>query len=66
LTPKAVYTVTILAGAQESKAADRFVAFLLGPNGRALLEEHGLTTKLQLSGDQTAVPESIRTLLDEK
>ena len=67
LTPTAVYTVTILTDAKEAKVADRFVAFLLGPNGRALLREHGLTTtKLQLSGAQTAVPESIRALLHEK
>jgi molybdate/tungstate transport system substrate-binding protein len=67
LTPKAVYTVTILPDAQEPKGADRFVVFLLGPSGRALLEKHGLTAiKLQLSGAPTAVPESIRALLNEK
>jgi molybdate/tungstate transport system substrate-binding protein len=67
LTPKAVYTVTILPDAKEPKGVDRFVAFLVGANGRALLKEHGLTTtKLQLSGAQTAVPESIRALLHEK
>ena len=41
LTPKAVYTVTILPDAQEPRGADRFVVFLLGPSGRALLEKMG-------------------------
>ena len=43
IAPKAVYTVTMLRDAPNADGADKFVAFLLGPGGRDLLKEHGLT-----------------------
>lgn len=65
ITPKAVYTVTILRDAPNPAGADRFVMFLLGTEGRNLLKEHALTLqKLDLSGDAKAVPQDIRSLLD--
>ncbi len=65
ITPKAVYTVAILRDAPHPAAADRFVAFLLGPAGRRLMREHGLTLqKPVLTGAADAVPRDLRSLLD--
>ncbi|MGB6535032.1 MAG: extracellular solute-binding protein [Xanthobacteraceae bacterium] len=64
IAPKAVYTVTILQGAPNAAGADQFVAFLLGTDGLALLKEHGLTLqKMAVSGDGSAVPRDIKSLL---
>jgi molybdate/tungstate transport system substrate-binding protein len=64
ITPKATYTVTILAKAQNAPGASRFVAFLLGPEGRALLEKNGLAvTPLTLTGEASAAPAPIRALI---
>ena len=38
IAPKAVYTVTILRDAPNADGADKFVAFLLGPDGQSLHE----------------------------
>jgi molybdate transport system substrate-binding protein len=66
ITPKAVYTVTILHGAPNPAGADRFVAFLLGNEGQKLLKQHGLAPqKLELSGSAAAVPHDIRALIDK-
>ncbi len=66
IAPKAVYTVTILRDAPHPAAADRFVAFLLGPGGRRLLKEHGLALqKPALTGAARAVPRDLRSLLDQ-
>jgi molybdate/tungstate transport system substrate-binding protein len=64
ITPKAVYTVTILQGAANATGADQFVAFLLGSDGQTLLKEHGLTLqKMETSGDASAVPQDIKSLV---
>ena len=61
IAPKAVYTVTMLRDAPNADGADKFVAFLLGPGGRDLLKEHGLTLqKMAVSGDAGAVPQDIK------
>jgi molybdate/tungstate transport system substrate-binding protein len=66
IAPKAVYTVTILRDAPDSTGAKRFVAFLLGSDGRKLLKEHGLTLqKLAVAGDANAVPQEIKVIVDK-
>ena len=75
ITPKAVFTVTILHRAANPEGADKFVAYLLGSdkfvayllgsNERNLLKEHGLTLqKMQVSGDASAVPQDTRAIVD--
>jgi molybdate/tungstate transport system substrate-binding protein len=65
ITPKAVFTVTILHRAPNPEGADKFVAYLLGSDGRGLLKEHGLTLqKMDISGDASAVPQDIRAIVD--
>jgi molybdate/tungstate transport system substrate-binding protein len=64
ITPKAVYTVTILHGAPNAAGADQFVAYLLGSDGQNLLKEHGLTLqKMAISGDASAVPQDIKAIV---
>ena len=64
ITPKAVYTVTILHGAPDPTGAERFVAFLLGTQGRGLMKEHGLAVDPPtLAGAASAVPAGIRKLV---
>ncbi len=64
ITPKALYTVAIVRDAPEPRAAQAFVAFLLGPEGRALMKEHGLALRtLEVTGDTATLPSRIRTLL---
>jgi molybdate/tungstate transport system substrate-binding protein len=66
IAPKAVYTVTTLRDASNADGADKFVAFLLGPGGRDLLKQHGLTLqKMDVSGDATAVPQDIKVIVDK-
>jgi len=66
IAPKAVYTVTMLRDAPNADGADKFVAFLLGPGGRDLLKEHGLTLqKMTVSGDAGAVPQDIKAIVDK-
>ena len=66
IAPKAVYTVTTLRDAPNAAGADQFVAFLLGPGGRDLLKEHGLTLqKMDVSGDATAVPQDIKAIVEK-
>lgn len=66
ITPKAIYTVTILRGAPNPDGADKFVAFLLGRNGQSLMKEHGLgLQKPTLTGDVAGVPNDIQVLLKQ-
>ena len=66
ITPKAVYTVTILRNAPNPAGAERFVAFLLGGDGRELLKQHGLTLqKPAVAGDANAVPQDIKAIVDK-
>lgn len=65
ITPKAIYTVTILKGAPNPEGAAKFLTFLLGSAGQDLLRQHGLTaTKLSLSGSAARAPAGVRALLD--
>jgi molybdate/tungstate transport system substrate-binding protein len=62
---KARYTITILRDAPNPTGAEGFVRFLLGPNGRTLLQEHGLELlKPSLNGDEKVVPASVRSLVE--
>jgi molybdate/tungstate transport system substrate-binding protein len=66
ITPKAIYTLTIPENAPNPNGAERFVSFLLGSKGSALLKEHGLSlTHPQLAGPDTSVPKAIRSLLGQ-
>lgn len=67
ITPRARYTLAIVRGAPDPRAAQQFAAFLLGPAGRALMGRNGL--KLQrpvLSGDVPALPAPLRWLLGSR
>jgi molybdate/tungstate transport system substrate-binding protein len=64
MTPKAVYTVTMLRNAPDPEGADRFVAFLLGPDGQNLMRSHGLDVqKFTLTGTANSLPANIRMLV---
>jgi molybdate/tungstate transport system substrate-binding protein len=66
ITPKAVYTVTILHDAPNATGADQFVDYLLGSDGQNLLKQHGLTLqKMAVSGDASAVPKDIKSIVDK-
>jgi molybdate/tungstate transport system substrate-binding protein len=65
ITPKAIYTVTILDSATNPERADKFVAFLLGSDGQNVMKDHGLDVqKPTLTGDATRVPKDIQALLN--
>lgn len=59
------YTVTVLRNAASPEGAIRFVAFLLGPQGHAVMQEHGLdTVRPSVDGDASKIPAQIRSELD--
>ncbi len=65
ITPKAVYTATILHNAANAAGADAFLAFFLGTQGHSIMKEHGLAAqKLTLTGDAAGVPKDVQVLLD--
>jgi molybdate/tungstate transport system substrate-binding protein len=66
ITPKAVYTVTILHNAPNPAGADQFVTFMLGSSGQSILKEHGLgVQKLSLTGTADEAPADVRSLLNQ-
>jgi molybdate/tungstate transport system substrate-binding protein len=66
MTPKAVYTVTILRNPPNPGGATQFVAYLLGPNGQNLMKQHGLTLlRPAIAGTASAAPPEIRSLVDQ-
>lgn len=65
ITPKANYTITILNKAANPQGAGRFVSFLSGPQGQALLRQNGIDLIApSVTGDKRAVPASLRPMLD--
>jgi molybdate/tungstate transport system substrate-binding protein len=59
------YTVTVLRNAPNPEAAMKFVEFLLGSQGRAVMQEHGLdTVPPSIGGDASKVPTQIRSEID--
>ncbi len=66
ITPKAVYTATVLHNAPNAAGADAFLAFLLGADGHSIMKDHGLAAqKLTLTGDVSGVPKDVQALLDQ-
>jgi molybdate/tungstate transport system substrate-binding protein len=64
IAPKAVYTIAILRASPHAESAKAFVSFLLGPQGRRLMSEHGLTVRrVSLIGAAANVPREIRSIL---
>jgi molybdate/tungstate transport system substrate-binding protein len=64
ITPKALYSITILRDAPNPAGADKFVAFLLSSGGQKLLKEHGLTVqKMDVSGNGNALPQDIKAIV---
>ena len=65
ITPSAHYTATILRGAPNPAGAVRFIDFLLGPEGRALMRQHGLdAVPPTVGGDAGKVPPAVRSAFD--
>jgi molybdate/tungstate transport system substrate-binding protein len=59
------YTVTVLRNAASPEGATQFVDFLLGPQGRAVMQEHGLdVVRPSVNGDATKMPAQIRSEID--
>jgi molybdate/tungstate transport system substrate-binding protein len=59
------YTVTVLCNAPHPEAAIKFVVFLLGPSGRAIMASHGMeTVPLLTGGDASKIPVEIRREID--
>jgi molybdate/tungstate transport system substrate-binding protein len=57
------YTATVLNGAPHAASAMRFLSFLLGPQGTALMRQHGLDLVApKISGDIHTVPPAILAL----
>lgn len=56
------YTVTVVDGAPHRAAAESFVSFLLGREGRSILAKNGVTVarRSTVTGDERAVPASLR------
>lgn len=64
VAPKALYTIAILRGARHPEAAEAFLAYLIGPKGRAFLRQHGLDpVEPTVAGGPAAVPASVRALV---
>jgi molybdate/tungstate transport system substrate-binding protein len=59
------YTATILRNAASPAGASRFVSFLLGPQGRAVMQGHGLDiVKPSVSGDASKMPPQVHSEVD--
>lgn len=64
---KATYTVTVLNNAPNTVGADAFVNYLLSAPGTNYLKKHGLQLQpIKVTGDQTAVPTQLATVLGVK
>ncbi|HVX46248.1 MAG TPA: extracellular solute-binding protein [Mycobacteriales bacterium] len=60
----ATYTVTVLKNAENPSGGADFVKYLLGPNGRRLLQKHGLKlSQPTVTGAPSQVPEALRKTL---
>jgi molybdate/tungstate transport system substrate-binding protein len=60
---KATYTITVLNHAPHTKAAEAFVSYLLGPEGRAVLEQDGFDLVRPPTATGTGVPSAVRAVL---
>ena len=58
------YTATVLRDAPNPEGAAGFVAFLLGPEGRAIMQQHGLAlAPAAIVGNPGNVPAAIRSVI---
>ncbi len=62
-TLKATYTVTVVARAPHEAGAEAFVAYLLGPAGRAMLAKDGFDLVTAPAVHGTGVPAGLRSAL---
>jgi len=64
----AKYTITLLKHAPNPDGAIHFISFLLGARGRDILQENGfeLLTPATLIGDESALPQALKPLLEAK
>jgi molybdate/tungstate transport system substrate-binding protein len=63
----AQYTVAVVRDGENPAGAERFVAFLLGPEGRKIMRAHGLdVVSPTIFGDVKAVPPSLRSSLNAR
>jgi molybdate transport system substrate-binding protein len=64
IAPKAVYTVTILHAGGNPGGAAKFVTYLLGPAGQAVMKAHGLELRRPvLTGSASGVPAPVLALI---
>ncbi|MCQ8280054.1 extracellular solute-binding protein [Acetobacteraceae bacterium KSS8] len=67
MSVSALYTVTILRDAPNPAGAERFVTFLLGPEGAAVMRAHGLDRIAPVAhGDLARIPASVRAMLSSR
>jgi molybdate/tungstate transport system substrate-binding protein len=59
----APYTITILKGAPHPAAAAAFVAFLLGPRGRSLMKQVGLSVDASPTATGSGVPSALQRVV---
>ena len=61
----AVYTVTQLNRAPDEAGARDFIRFILGPQGRKILQDNGFNvmSPVKVSGDRRAVPDDLQSAL---
>jgi molybdate/tungstate transport system substrate-binding protein len=58
---KATYTITILSGTPNARGARAFIAYFLGPHGKAILTRNRMHLLAPwVTGDHSAVPASLR------
>jgi molybdate/tungstate transport system substrate-binding protein len=58
------YTATVLNDAPNAAGANRFLAFMLGSQGRRIMRQHGLDmVKPVISGDSGKVPAAVRSAI---
>ena len=63
-TLSAHYTVTVLRDAPNPAGSEQFIDFLLGAEGRALMQQHGLDlVSPSVGGDAAKVPSAIRSAI---
>jgi molybdate/tungstate transport system substrate-binding protein len=66
IDPMARYTAAILRDGPNPAGAQRFLVFLLGSEGRSLLQQHGINlVKPSLGGDAQTLPASIKSLINK-
>ena len=60
---QATYTITVVRGAPDQAGADAFVAYLLGPEGRAILKKDGFDVVQPPTATGTGVPAGLQSVI---